>query len=173
MSKLLLPILLFSSVVFVFIYMVSRNGNPSRQSSKTSPTVLPSVSSVSTITPSQDITQEVPPPTGEDIIRTFFNLINEQRIPDAVNMLDVSAAQDDSVKQQWAVNFNSISSVSVKSIEQSNKEEWTDSEQTYKVILNVRAKSEQYGWFEGEDTRWVSITKSGAAWKIKGIATGP
>ena len=173
MSKLLLPILLFSTVVFIFIYMVSRNGNPPQQLSKLSPTVLPSVSSASTITPSQDITKEVPLPTGEDIIRTFFNLINEQRIPDAVNMLDVSAAPDDSVKQQWAVNFNSISSIAVKSVEESNKEEWTDSEQIYKVTLDVKAKSEQYGWFDGEDTRWVSITKSGAAWKIKGIATGP
>lgn len=173
MSKLLFPILLFSSVVFVFIYMVSRNGNTLQQSSKISSTVLPSVSSAPTITPSQDITKEVSPPTGEDIVRTFFNLINEQRTPDAVNMLDVSAASDDSVKQQWVVNFNSISSISVKSIEQSNKEEWTDSKQIYKVNLNVQAKSEQYGWFDGEDTRWVSITKSGAVWKIKSIATGP
>jgi len=88
-------------------------------------------------------------------------------------MLDASAAPDDSTKQQWAVNFNSITSVSVKSIEESNREEWTNSEQIYKVILNVQAKSEQYGWYSGEDTRWVGITKSGTVWKIKGIATGP
>ena len=81
----------------------------------------------------------VPLPTGQDIVRIFFNLINEKRIPEAVSMLDVSAVSDDSAKQAWGVQFNYISQVIVKSIEDYNKTEWIPTEQTFKVTLTMNS----------------------------------
>ena len=126
-------------------------------------------------------TAEVPLPQGEDIVRLFFNLIGEGRIPEAVAMLDDSAVPDDSAKQAWGVQFNIFDSVAVKSIDPSNIGDETERQETYKVILDAKIKpgSESavlpnYGWDKGENIRWVSIKKnSQGIWKILGIGTGP
>jgi len=126
-------------------------------------------------------TSEVPLPQEEDIARLFFSLINEKRIPEAVAMLDVSAVPNDSAKQAWGVQFNIFNSVTVKSIAPSNVGDETESQKTYKVVLeaNIKPGSEKavipnYGWENGENIRWVSLKKkSEGMWKILGIGTGP
>jgi len=136
------------------------------------------------ITPdNQKVTEnaEVPLPQGEDIVRSFFNLIGEGKIPEAVAMMDDSAVPNDSTKQAWGVQFNIISSIAVKSIEPSNIGNATQDQKTYKVVLDVKIKpsSEKavipnYGWEDGENIRWVSMKKDGSGiWKILEIGTGP
>ena len=125
--------------------------------------------------------QEVPLPQGEDIVRLFFSLINEKRIPEAVAMLDPSSVPDDSAKQAWGAQFNIFNSISVKTIEPSNVGGETASQKTYKVVLDARVKPgsgnaviPNYGWANGENIRWVSLKKDdGGMWKILGIGTGP
>jgi len=124
---------------------------------------------------------QVPLPTGEDVVRIFFNLINEKRIPEAIGMMDNSMAPDDTSKQQWGVHFNSLASVSVTKIEPFHKKEWTRTKNVYKVVLKVKVKPEaanapipNYGWENGENVRWIHIQKDKKGlWKIAGIATGP
>jgi len=125
--------------------------------------------------------QEVPLPQGEDIVRLFFSLINEKRIPEAVAMMDPSAVPDDSAKQAWGVQFNIFNSISVKSIEPSNVGGEIANQKTYKVVLdaNIKPGSEKaaipnYDWMNGEDIRWVGLKKDDSGmWKILGIGTGP
>lgn len=99
---------------------------------------------------------QVPLPTGEDVVRIFFNLINEKRIPEAIGMMHSSMVPDDTSKQQWGVQFNSLASVSVKKIEPFHKKRWTLTKEVYKVVLKVKVKPEaarapipNYGWENG------------------------
>jgi hypothetical protein len=116
----------------------------------------------------------VPLPQREDIVRNFFNLINEGKIPEAINMLTPNNTSDESIKQAWGVQFNAFEKITVNKIENSF-------DNTYKVTLNVLMKPESanakpmpyYGWGDGEFVRWVSLEKINNLWKISGIATGP
>jgi hypothetical protein len=122
----------------------------------------------------------VPLPRGEDIIRSFFALINDKRIPDAVSMMAPSSVPDESAKQAWGVQFNALNSVKITSMTPSDKANWNTNQEIYQVNLattvNPNSKNAPipyYGWNDGTDTKWIEIEKVGKIWKIKGIATGP
>jgi hypothetical protein len=116
----------------------------------------------------------VPLPQGEDIVRNFFNLINEGKISEAVNMLTPMNISDDSNKQAWGVQFNAFEKITVKKIEKGENN-------TYKVNLDVKMKPgtenvqpmPYYGWGNGEFVRWIPLEKINNVWRIGGIATGP
>lgn len=138
--------------------------------------------SIPTIEPTNEVTKTaVPLPQETDIVRNFFNLINEGKPSDAVTMMSSANISNDSNKQMWGVEFNAFASVKVKSIESSMSEEWTADRHTYKVVLDVKMKPEaasvqpipNYGFENGENYRWVTILKEGSLWKIEGLSTGP
>jgi hypothetical protein len=124
------------------------------------------------------ITQkETPLPREDDIIRIFFNLIDEKRPTEAVAMMNET---ENSQKQAWAVQFNAIRSIKVLSVEPSMQNEWTDTKHSYKVVVDVTMKPESasapipyYNWDNGQNIRWINLEKSGNGWKIAEIATGP
>jgi len=122
----------------------------------------------------------VPLPQEEDIIRTFFNLINEGRPGDAIAMMSEALVGNDTSKQTWGVQFNSFKSVQVNKIESSLQEDWEATSHTYKVTLDVQMKPEaqnapipNYGWDNGQNIRWITLEKVENLWKIAAIATGP
>jgi hypothetical protein len=129
---------------------------------------------------SGSVTQQttVPLPQGEDIARTFFNLIDEGKVAEAVDMLTPENTSDESAKQAWGVQFNSFEKITVKKIEVATE---PAGENTYKITLDVKMKpgSENaqpmpyYGWGDGEFVRWITLEKVGNLWKVKGISTGP
>lgn len=116
----------------------------------------------------------------EDVIRNFFQLIQERKISEAVLSMSLQNTSNDSVKQAWGVQFNSINSVSIGSIEPSLQEEWNTSKHTYRVVLNMAIDPNSadesipyYGYVNGENIRFIPIIKEGDLWKVDGIATGP
>lgn len=117
----------------------------------------------------------VPLPTGEDIVRAFFNLINEKRILEAVAMLSREATPNEATKQTWGVNFNSLESITVKSINEWQKEVWADDEVAYKVtvVAKVKPESSFHAWADGENIKWINLKKEAGLWKIFQIASGP
>jgi hypothetical protein len=123
----------------------------------------------------------VPLPTGEDIVRNFFQLIDEGKASEAVMAMTKINTENDSTKQAWEAQFNAFESIKIISIEAYNKEGWTDQEQEFKVNLIVQMKPEaanvvmpNYGFYNGEENiRWISLIKENNLWKINGIATGP
>ena len=131
------------------------------------------VDTVTQVAENNTIEQKVVPlPQEEDVIRLFFELINEKRIPEAISMMSTEMAGDDSQKQAWGVQFNAFSVVGVKSVD---KEE----NGLYKVVLEVEMDPKSagavipfYGYDNGENTRWVSLEKENELYKISGIATG-
>lgn len=124
---------------------------------------------------------EVPLPQETDIVRTFFEIIGEHRPSDAVVMMTPINTNDDSTKQAWTVQFNAFKSMSVKNIEPSMQSDWTDNLHSYKVTLQVEMKPEaaqiqpmpNYGWDNGNNTRWIQLEKINGKWMIGGIGTGP
>lgn len=116
----------------------------------------------------------------KDIIRNFFALIDENKPSEAVMMMSEIITKDDNQKQAWAVQFNAISLIKALSLEAYLPEEWTDSEHSYKVTLEVKMNPDSasapipyYGWDNGQNHRWITVTKENNFWKIKSIATGP
>jgi len=111
-----------------------------------------------------------------DSIRYFFELIDQGKTNEAADLLDSSLAPDSNTKQQWKSTFDGFESAEVISKEPFNEQSWTDNYQVYKVTLNIQIKPERLqeliNW-DGQSIRWISIIKSGNAWKIGTIATGP
>lgn len=112
----------------------------------------------------------VPLPQQEDIVRTFFNLISEKRIPEAIAMMEVPEES----KQAWGVQLDSFESLSLKKIEKNGQD-------AFMVVLTVKMKAisangpiPYYGYEEGDNVRWIGLRKgSDNLWKITGFATSP
>lgn len=123
----------------------------------------------------------VPLPQEEDIIRSFFEIIGENRPSDAISMMSQKLIGDESSKQAWGVQFNAFKTVRVEKIEPSMQANWTENNHSYQVILNVQMKPEAanapipyYGWGDNPNTRFINLTKtSEGIWKVDEIATGP
>ncbi len=134
-----------------------------------------SASSVSSETIASSSSNSIPLPRAEDIVRLFFNLISEKRIPDAIAMMSKAAVPDDAAKQAWGVQFNSIKNLEIVRIEEFEKEKM------YKVRLRVEVNPDSanapipyYGWENGENIRFVGIGKNTEGkWNIESIGTGP
>jgi len=119
-----------------------------------------------------------PLPSEEDVIRTFFNLVDEGSITQALEMMSENMLPNEDTKQLWAAILNSFDSVKVLSIEKAGDWQREDNLHTYKVVfyltLSKTKKVEGSMWEEGENTRFIILTKTADnQWKIYEIATGP
>ena len=142
--------------------------------SSSTPTSMP------TLSPTPTVKTTAPLPQETDVVNSFFNLINEHKPSDAVNMLSQNQISDDSQKQAWAVMFNGFESVNVTKVESSMPEDWTANAHTYRVTLDVKMKPESanaaipyFGYDNGVNTRFITLEKVGNVWKVNGISTGP
>ncbi len=124
--------------------------------------------------------KEVTPLQKEDNISSFFKLINEKRIPEAIAMMNPALYPDESSKQEYAVQFNAFEFVEAKSIEPFDKNSWTNDSQLYKVIINAKMKPgcesapiPCFGWENGDNVRFISLEKINNVWLISAVATGP
>lgn len=170
-TRILFIFIIVASVAAGAVFLLPKN-RPQPNSQLNSR--LSQISVVPTAIPTQ-ITEVVPLPGGEDIIRTFFELINERRFPEVLAMMDNQMIPDDASKQVWTVSFNGIASIKLTKIEGYQPELWSADSQIYRVTLLVR---NQYGVpsflpDNGENTRWIRLQKSGSTWKIAEITTGP
>ncbi len=124
--------------------------------------------------------ETVPEPNGEDVIRTFFNLIHTNQVIPAIDMLSENFIQNENTKQKIGVLFNSFTAIQPIEIKAYQKENWTENSQKYEVTLDVALSLDDeqwvlqnYGWSRGENKRWVKLTKENNLWKIAVLATGP
>lgn len=107
----------------------------------------------------------------EQVVSDFLNALATKDIQKALGMMD--ANQD--TKQAWGVNFNSIKSLEIKSLDEVYKEDWTSARQSFKAILNVQVSEQglQMGWQNGENHRWITVEKNGDIWQIHELANNP
>lgn len=115
-----------------------------------------------------------------DVIYSFFKLIDEDQISDAVMLMNPKISKNETLKQSWAAQLNAFDSVNLKSVEASGQEEWRENRHKYMVIFNAEMKAEAanesipyFGYESDDNTRWIAIEKINGKWYINGIATGP
>ncbi len=109
-------------------------------------------------------------------VREFFAFISEGKPEQAVRQLAYALAPGDTMRQQWLENFQSLSSLTVASVEQVSLEQWTAESEYYKVTLDVKTSEppEKYGWENGRNARWVTLIPQGAgSWKVSALAQNP
>jgi hypothetical protein len=172
MNKKIFYLLLLTSTLILGGCFPQKTTSPSPE-----PEVIPSSPSQQAISPSP----QVPLPTGEDIIRAFFNLINEKRTPEAIKMMHPLMVPNQTTQKAWEDNFNSLEAVSVKEIKPHLQNSWTDNQQSYQVSLTIQVSDSAanapipfYGWNNGTNIRWLTLQKDASnLWKIAEIATGP
>ena len=112
----------------------------------------------------------------EKDLRQFFGFISTGQPEWAVRQLASAASPDEATAQRWLANFQSLSTLTVVSIEQASLEQWTTEHEFYKVKLDVKTSDppEKYGWDNGVNFRWVElIPQGGGAWKVAALATNP
>ncbi len=176
MKKLLVFIIPAVIIVLVIGFFIRRQNTLNTIVSNPVETINPLPSSMV----KQKLNQMLPL-RQEDVIGVFFEQINGKKIPEAIAMMDEATVGDDSAKQAWGVQFNSLSEIKIEKIEPSMREEWTDTTQTYRVDLILKvdpsaasAPIPNYGWESGKNTRWVGLIKNEKnRWKVSGIGTGP
>ena len=117
----------------------------------------------------------VPLPQDEDVIRNLFALINEDKVSEAVLSMHPDIISEETAKQTWGVNFNTIDTATVKSIVESDRTNWPTGVHIYEVVVSTQLKNgAQYmGWDDGDNIKWISIKQDGNFWKVSEIATGP
>jgi len=80
---------------------------------------------------------------------------------------------NEDTKQMWGVNFNSLESLKIKSINPVFEEEWTANRVSYKVDLEAKVKTDQYGWSDGLNPRWITLTNDTGKWLVHELANNP
>jgi len=125
------------------------------------------------VSPSQEPVA-VPLPTSEDTIRLFYSLINEHRIPEAINLMSSDLVPDESSQQAWGVQFNDFQSIKVLDIQPGL------SASSYKVTLEVQVDPQAaslpipyYGYEANPNFRWLDLIQIDGRWLINSINTGP
>jgi hypothetical protein len=170
--------LMIGAVAALFIF-----GAAVFNSQKQKPTNSTEISIPSTSTsPTTAIFQasEVPLTQETDIIRTFFNLIDEGKASDAVMMMSKSTTSDDSTKQAYGVQYAAMNSLQVSKLEESSKADWSETWHQYMATLDVQMDPSSanspipyYGYENGENIRFINLIQEEGKWKIKELATGP
>lgn len=173
MYKFIFAILIaFTLVAGSFLYLKKESKNTQ------APTPEKTIQKISESSNNSLQESSVPLPSGKDIVRTYLTLIDEDRVTEAIGMMEEDK-MDDATKQAWGVQFNSIKSLEILDIEDFNIDENPD-EKTYKITVNVEMSPESasevipyFGWGENPNIRFITLTKESNLWKIKEISTGP
>ncbi|MCX6097216.1 MAG: hypothetical protein NTZ77_01830 [Caldiserica bacterium] len=112
----------------------------------------------------------------EKDLRQFFGFISTGQPEWAVRQLAYAASPDEATAQRWLANFQSLSALTVVSVEQASLEQWTAEHEFYKVTLDVKTSEspEKYGWDNGRSVRWVElIPQGGGSWKVAALSLSP
>jgi hypothetical protein len=162
-------------LVFIGIFLLVTllyKSQPSKEQTTVSIPTTAQTGDKTTVSPTKTAGQPIIPlPQGQETVKTFLNLIAEKRIDEAIGMMTPFLIGDENSKQAWRVHFNAFKKLTVKSVE------WAGGN-TYKVIVEVEMKPEatnatvpNYGWLNGENTRWITLEKINDLWKIASLNT--
>ena len=163
-----LYIIILVFIIPIIIFLMA--GNASRKNSESNGEPQTTGTSTPASAPVSTSLQDVSPPSKEDVVRTFCELIDKGVISEAVGMMDLV---NDSDKQSWGVYLNSFSSFKLINIKESTIDE---SGYSFEVDIDAKLKdgNESYGWVNGINKKWINLLDAETGhYKIQGIATGP
>jgi len=111
----------------------------------------------------------------ENFIYEFFEMIDRGDVDQVFSMMDENLSGNENMREMWKANFSSLDQVKVVNLYPEEEQKWYDKQPLYKVIIYTIPKSGSpyYGWDEGRNTRWITVTTNEYNRKIVSIATGP
>ncbi|HUV46793.1 MAG TPA: hypothetical protein VMW29_01535 [Candidatus Bathyarchaeia archaeon] len=164
LKKIIFAIVLTTVISFLVVALVVNKLQPKNE---TLFQASPMPTNPAATVQSESAPPQVPLPTEADIIRTFFELINEKRIDEALKMMAPLEGEN------WRPYLESFKKVTVLEV---SKNEFG----SFRVLLDVEMEPisakqpvPYFGYANGQNTKFVVLEKKDDLWKIKGIATGP
>lgn len=111
----------------------------------------------------------------ENFIYEFFEAADQKNFEQVFTMMDENLAGNENMQEMWKVAFSGLDQVKVVSLYPEEEQKWHNHKPLYKVNIYIKSKPgfPYYGWDEGRNTRWITITPTGDSWKIMSIATSP
>ncbi|GAB4116301.1 MAG: hypothetical protein Kow00103_11830 [Candidatus Caldatribacteriota bacterium] len=112
----------------------------------------------------------------ENFLYDFFEAADQKNFEKIFTMMDENLVGNENMQEMWKANFSSLDKIKVISLYPEEEQKWFDKQPLYKVIIYTIPKSSStyYGWDEGRNTRWITITTKGEdSWKITTIGTSP
>lgn len=111
----------------------------------------------------------------ENFIYDYFEAIDQGETDLYFSMMDEELAGDENKREMWKTAFSGLDLIKVVSLYPEEERKWYDKQPLYKVTIYTIPKpgSPYYGWDEGENTRWITVTTNENSRKIVSIATGP
>ncbi|MGB6607968.1 MAG: hypothetical protein WBF28_09185, partial [Atribacterota bacterium] len=111
----------------------------------------------------------------ENFIYEFFEAIDRGDVEQIFSMMDENLAGNENMQEMWKANFSSLDKIKVIWLYPEEERKWHNKQPLYKVNIFLKSKpgSPYYGWEEGENTRWITVTTNEDNRKIVSIATGP
>jgi len=111
----------------------------------------------------------------ENFIYDFFEAITQGDIEQYFSMMDRELAGNEMIQEMWKTAFSSLELIKIISLYPEEERKWHNKQPLYRTIIYAlpRAGAPYYGWDEGRNTRWISITPYGDSWKIVSITTSP
>lgn len=116
------------------------------------------------------------PEDGKDSTKIFFDLLKMKKNKEATMILDSSIVSNEAVRNLMVSNFNNIQSFDIKELSADQKELWKPDVQIYKGVINLKIKPGSpalFGWTNGDNTTWVTVTKKDGSYRITKIGGNP
>jgi len=108
------------------------------------------------------------------LILKYFTLIDECKYSDAIAMMDDNLVNGSASEKSWTDGWKALDEISIDWTYKYNEEQWTSDMQIFEVNLNVKPSAgSATNWFEGKNTRFVTVIRKDGIWLIHEIATGP
>jgi len=111
----------------------------------------------------------------ENFIYEFFEMIDRGDVDQVFSRMDENLSGNENMQEMWKANFSSLDKVKVVNLYPEEERKWHNKQPLYKVTIYTISKpgSSYYGWDEGRNTRWITVTTNEDNRKIVSIATGP
>ena len=110
----------------------------------------------------------------ENFIYEFFKTVDRKDFEQAFSMMDENLIGNVNMQEMWKANFSSLDKIKVVSLYPEEERKWRNHQPLYEVNIFIKSKPRfpYYGWDEGRNTRWITVTTNEDNRKIVSIATG-
>jgi len=111
----------------------------------------------------------------ENYIYEFFETVDREDFEQVFSMMDENLIGNVNMKEMWKANFSSLDKIKMVSLYPEEEQKWHNHQPLYEVSIYVKSKPgfPYYGWDEGRNTRWITVTTEEDRRKIVSIATSP
>lgn len=111
----------------------------------------------------------------ENFIYDYFEAIDQGKAELYFSLMAEELIGNENMREMWKTTFSSLELIKLVSLYPEEKEKWHNDQPLYRAIIYTLSKpgSPYYGWDEGRNTRWISLSPEGDSWKIIALATSP